>query len=362
MESKPTCGLIEAATFLSPASGERERGEWDDFVIRHPAGHYFQLDGWLSSYRPMGFDSQVLTLRRGGGIVAGAAYACFKLPLVGGRIAILPHGPVCDEVGSSDWHAIMAGLDESFRDNRVIYAQAWPSVRLGDERGLEPYRRVGFAGERLFSAHEFSSTLLSVDLSRSEDRLLAECRRNTRYYGRKCRTTGLRLQLGLTEEDLQRSYEVWLENGIFHGYQVRPFSSFRIVLNRLISGGKALLIQAWKEDRLAGSILVLLAGRLAVYAQGGMRREFESCYPGEFMHLEGMRLARERGCIAYDFNNWGTEGTRIFKSGFRPVECRWAAPVTKRYRPVLSRLISWGEEHCRPVLRAMARRRANRRA
>ena len=308
----------------------------------------------------MGLDCHVLMLRRQGAIVAGAAFAYIRLPLIGGRIAILPHGPVCECPGGADWDDVMAALEQRFHNDKVVYVQMWPPVALGDEHGLEPCRRAGYVGRRLFDAHEFSSTLLSLDLTRSEDRLLSESRRNTRYYGRKSRTTGLRLHLGTSAEDLDRSYEVWKENGSYHGYHVRPRSSFAVVLDRLVCREKAFLIQAWKGDRLAGSILVLLAGRLVVYAQGGMRREYESCYPGEFMHLEAMRLGREHGCVAYDFNNWGTAGTRLFKSGFRPVECQWSLPMTKVYRPTLARLVSWGESRCRPLLRAIARRKANR--
>ncbi|HOW71202.1 MAG TPA: GNAT family N-acetyltransferase [Phycisphaerae bacterium] len=362
MGSEPASEITQAATILSFAGEDADYAAWDDFVIQHPRGHYFQLHGWLSSYRPMGLDCEVLTLKRGGQIVAGAAFAHFKLPLVDWRVAILPHGPVCDEPGNGQWREVMAGLEKRFVNDKVAYVQAWPPVRLGDEPGLGPYRRAGYVGGRLFHAHEFSSTLLSVDLTRSEDRVLAESRRNTRYYGRKSRTTGLRLHLGTTAEDLAQSYEVWLENGAYHGYEVRPLSSFQIILSRLIAKDRALLIQAWKGDCIAGSILVLFAGRVAVYAQGGMRREFESCYPGEFMHLEAMRLGRERGCVAYDFNNWGTEGTTLFKSGFRPVEHRWSEPVTRVYRPLTARFVAWGEVYCRPLLRAIARRRANRQA
>ena len=91
-----------------------------------------------------------------------------------------------------------------------------------------------------------------------------------------------------------------------------------------------MLIQAWKEKELVGTILVVFAGRCASYLAGATRRECSHLCPAEFMHMSAMRLAKERGMEVYDLVNWGSsEGLVQFKKGFRPREHRWADPITK---------------------------------
>ncbi|MBI4578520.1 MAG: peptidoglycan bridge formation glycyltransferase FemA/FemB family protein [Planctomycetes bacterium] len=355
-------GMSEQAVFdsLSLAHTDDEFARWDDFVIRSEAGHYTQLHGWLSSYRPMGFEPEVLVARGRDGIIGGAAFLSYSLPLLRGKVFILPHGPVCEGSAQGPRAEILAALTEHFQANNAVFAQVWPHIGRNDLAGLAEFRGAGFTGPRLFDLHEFSSTELRVDLSKSEEHVLSAARRNTRYYGRKSFSTGLTLRLGCTLEDLEESYRLWQENGEYHGYHPRPLSTHKIILDRLVARNKALLIQAWNGDRLAGSILVLFAGRQAVYAQGGIRREFKDRLPAYFMHLSAMRIARERDFLAYDFNNWGTPGTRLFKAGFRPVVQHWAVPATRMYKPVLCRLLVFGQHQLRPVLRRVASWRAGR--
>jgi lipid II:glycine glycyltransferase (peptidoglycan interpeptide bridge formation enzyme) len=349
---------VETQLCRNPAEFEA----WDDFVESCPGAHYFQYHGWLSSYAPMGLECEVLTGTRGGRIVAGAAFVSFQIPLLPTRVFILPHGPVCRPGEAGAFAAIMTALEAHFRARNAVYVQAWPHVPTGDPAGFAPYAEAGYTGPRLFHAHEFGSTLLAVDIgSRSEEQVLAESRRNTRYYGRASRRTGLELRLGRSQEDLDECHRVWSETADHHGFSARPLSSFRIIVDRLVRRDKGVLVEARKDGELAGAILVLFIGGAAVYSAGGMRRSFAALHPAEFMHLEAMRIGRERGLQTYDFNNWGSEGTRLFKSGFRPREQEWEPPRTRLIRPLLARAAGWGERHCMHLLRRLARFRASRR-
>jgi len=334
---------------------------WDGFLQQCEGASYWQLYGWLSSYGPMGLTCEVMTGRDGGEIVAGAAFLSSKLPLGAGSIFLLPHGPVCAEAAGGAFEEILAGLNDYFARRRAIYVQVWPHVERDDAAGLARYARAGYTGAALFHSHEFSSALLAVDIGRrSEEQVLADARRNTRYYGRASRQTGLELRLGTSQDDLTTCYQVWAENGDYHNFPPRPLASYRVVMERLVMRDRGVLLQAWHGSELAGAIMVLFVGRCAVYAAGAIRRAHSERYPAEFLHLEAMRLARERGLLTYDFNNWGSEGTAQFKRGFRPVERCWAGARTRVMRPALARLVSWGEDRARPIVRKLARWRAER--
>ena len=332
---------------------------WDEFLVRCPNGHFLQLHGWLSSFESMGFECEVMVQSDGGRIVGGAAFLSTKVPLLPARIFLMPHGPVCEDPDGPAWNELTEALDAHFRERGALYVQAWPQLEVDDEVGLERYRRAGYRGPQLLHVQEFIATRLAIDLAgRSEEEILAPARRETRRYCRKSQRTGLELRLGTTHADLVESHQVWKENAEHHGYAVRPFASCEIVMDRLVNKGKGLLIQAWKDDDLAGSMMVLFAGGVASYAvAAGTRRALSSCYPAEFMHLAAIRVAKERGMAMYDLNDWGAKGIAQFKRGFRPKVCAWAEPITKVYRPMPTRLITWGDSHLRLLLRKLAARR-----
>jgi len=339
---------------------DEEHQGWDEFLQTCPGASYWQLHGWLSSYRPMGLQCDVLVHREAGNITAGAAFLAFNLPMKMGRVIILPHGPVVDPRSSLTAHDVLHALNHHFERLNAVYVQTWPHVAQSDIEGFNAYREAGYTGERLFHSHEFSSVLLEVDITRSQEQVLADARRNTRYYGRASQHTGLELRLGQSQQDLEACFQVWSENGEYHGFAPRPLSSYRIVMDRLISRGQGLLLQAFDGNQMAGAIMVLFVGRGAVYAAGAIRRKHASLLPAEFLHLAAMQQARERGLRTYDFNNWGSPGTAQFKRGFRPVETKWALPRTLVLRPRMARLVCWGERHAKPLLRGLARLKAKR--
>ena len=332
---------------------------WDQFVSDFRGAHYCQLYGWLSSYEPMGFDPEVMIQLEGERIVGGAAFLSFKLPVVPWRAFILPHGPLCDEADPDSWDTLMAGLDEHFRQHGAIYAQAWPHVVPDDVAGLERFAAAGYQDVCLFRAHEFSSTLLAIDIgNRREEEILAGFRKQTRYYCRRSLKSGLELRLGRSDDDLRASYELLEESGRYHGYQPRPYRSLATAFERLVPKGRALLLQVWTNGELAGTIFVIFAGRIATYYAAATSRAHASLYPSEFLHLHAIRLAQQHGMEVYDLMNWSDPGVAQFKRGFRPRECRWTGPRTKIYRPFLARCTALLEKRLRPLVRSVAQRRA----
>lgn len=338
---------------------------WDELVMRLPGAHYLQLHGWLSSYEAMGFECEVMCQLAGERMVGGAAVVSLKLPLGLGRIFVLPHGPVLADPTPRAWEALMAALDAHFRQRQAIFVQAWPHVARDDANGLESYLRAGYEGPPLFKGHRFSSTLLAVDLARrTEDEILNGFRSETRQHYRRAVKRGLAVRLGRTRDDLRRSYALLEEAGRHHGHRPRPYPSLAIALDRLVARDRGLLVQVWKDDELAGTMLALFAGRIATCYTSAVRRDLHWFCPAEFMHVSAMRLAKERGMEVYDLMNWTSDSVAEFKRGFRPRELDWAAPRTKVYRPRLARLLAWGEKRLRPQLRRIvgwrtARQRAS---
>jgi lipid II:glycine glycyltransferase (peptidoglycan interpeptide bridge formation enzyme) len=334
---------------------------WDDFLQEREGAHYWQLHGWLSSYEPLGLESGVITKTDEGGILGGAGFVSYRLPLSMGRIFIVPHGPVCSDPDSGVFEELMDALVDYCRSRRAIYIQTWPHAQAADTATLDRYVRAGFTGPRLFRSHGFSSIVLAIDIGRqSEQEVLAAMKRKKRKYCRLALTSGLELCTGESYEFLEQCHQVWKEAFAVHGAEVRPLSTYRVVLERLVRKGKGLLLQARKDDELVGALCVVFVGGSAVPIGAGMRRAFSKLFPSEFLHMSAMRLARERGLQTYDLNNWGPDSLAQYKRGFRPVERTWAKPCSMVLRPMTTRLVVGVEKYGSKGIRRFLRNRASR--
>lgn len=97
-------------------------------------------------------------------ITAGAVFLSFKLPLGFGRIVILPHGPGRANPIGSDADELLEALGDHFRK-----MGSHPTCRPGrmSSRATNGRWNATSADTRIrgSSVHEFSSTLLAVDLA-----------------------------------------------------------------------------------------------------------------------------------------------------------------------------------------------------
>jgi hypothetical protein len=342
------------------AHTQEDHVTWDRFVMNFPGAHYFQTYGWLKSYGPMGLTPHVLLYEADGVIAGGVAFLSVNIPLLPWSILIIPHGPLPANPDMPGWVSLMQCLDELCRDQNVIYAQLYPHEPSEESVILPRLEELGFTSPAMFTSHQFSSSLLKIDLQgKTEGDNLSSVRERTRTYIRRALSSNLVLRTEVDPPIFKDIYALFLENGELMGYRPRPFASLRAAWEWFAPKGLATLIQAWHDKTLVGAILLVFAGRTAYYVAGAVKRGFAECRPAEFMHWHGIRTAIEHRLDAYDLGNITSDGVYQFKRGFRPQYQSWHAPRTKLYRPWLSRMVSGTERYFRPRLRSLAHWRAH---
>jgi lipid II:glycine glycyltransferase (peptidoglycan interpeptide bridge formation enzyme) len=341
---------------------ENDYEAWDRYVYDYPGGHYFQTYGWLKSYKPMGFTPHVLVYEANGVITGGVAFLNAKLPLLPWRIFIIPHGPLPADPDAPSWMPLMHRLDELCHEQRAIYAQIYPHELAEKSALLSRLEEIGFTHPAIFTSHRFSSTPMIIELlGKSEEDILMSFRHKTRQYIRKALAGDCTVRTDVDTQRFDQIYTLFVEHGALMGYHPRPYASLRAAWEWFASKGWAELIQVWRDEKLIGAILLVFTGRTAYYLAGAVRRGFSEYRPGELLHWHAIREAIRRGIETYDLVNVGTAGVAQFKAGFRPAQRSWHDPRTKLYRPRVARFIKFAEDSCRPLVRALARYRADRR-
>jgi lipid II:glycine glycyltransferase (peptidoglycan interpeptide bridge formation enzyme) len=152
---------------------------------------------------------------------------------------------------------------------------------------------------------QFRNTAL-LDLTRSEDELLAAMKSKTRYNVRLASRRGVTVRAGKVH-DIPRFYDMYAETGQRDGFLTRPLAYYSDAWRTFLEAGLAHMLLAEVEgDAVAGAILFRF-GDTAWFNYGASTDRHRSRMPNYALQWEAIRWARSVGCMVYDM--WGAPDT-----------------------------------------------------
>lgn len=275
----------------------RYRDAWNTFVAESPYGHVLQSWEWgdlkgLSGWQP------VRLALRGDHRWHGCAQILIRhLPLGVGRLAYVPKGPVLDYGRSEAIDEMIRALRGFAADRRVI------SLKIEPEVTVPASLAAHLAGLELATASpiQMRSTIW-VDLTASEDDLLARQKQKTRYNIRLAARKGVEVRAG-TVDDLAPWYRMYHATARRDGFAIHSEKYYRDVLSLLLPRRMAHLLLAYHEGDLLAGIIVFRFGHKAQYMYGASSNEKRNLMAPYLVQWEGMRWAKEEGATIYDL--WG---------------------------------------------------------
>ncbi len=270
-------------------------------------------------------------------------------------VLYIPKGPLLDWGDSALRERVLDDLQTLARRERAILIKIDPDIPVAplplrplspEERGSEgqleallQQRGWRFSPDQI----QFRNTV-TLDLSRSEDDLLAAMKPKTRYNIRLAARKGVRVRLG-TPNDIDLLYRLYAETSVRDGFVIRHADYYREAWGSFMQAGLAQPFIAEVEGEPVGGLIAFTFGRTAWYLYGMSREAHREKMPNHLLQWEAMRWAKSRGCTLYDF--WGAPdvfvesdpmwGVWKFKEGFGGQVARhigaWDyAPSPWRYR------------------------------
>jgi peptidoglycan pentaglycine glycine transferase (the first glycine) len=254
------------------------------------------------------------------------------------RLSILysPKGPLLDWTNEALRNRILDDLQSFAKKQGAIFLKMDPDVVLGtgvpqseadfiDQNGqavMSELKRRGW--EYSSDQIQFKNTVL-VDLSFSEEQLLARMKQKTRYNIRLAEKKGVALRIG-TQEDLPILYKMYAETSIRDGFVIRdegyyktvwqtfsgnaqsPISNFQAPITNynLLAPYTEPLIAEVDNEPVAAIFVFYFAGR-AFYVYGMSKEKHREKMPTYLLQWEAMKRAKAKGCTVYDL--WGAPDT-----------------------------------------------------
>lgn len=284
---------------------------------------------WGEFQQDLGYDIIRLGLYKHEELLAVALV--IKIRARRGNFLFVPHGPVAPEQDPHKLHRIfeffVTHLKAIANEEKFSFIRIAPILPSTDENKLI-FTKMGFRQAPIYMHAE---TMWALDITKSEDELLADMRKTTRYLIRKAIKEGVTIEKRDDEKVIDDFWEIYKET--FTRENFTPFSKKFIAkehkafqkndLTYCLFGRGPKNGKFDGHDKLArASALILCTQSTAFYHQGA---SVHSKLPIPYLlQWESILEAKRRGCKFYNFYGimkpgrtpkaWA--GLTLFKQGF----------------------------------------------
>jgi peptidoglycan pentaglycine glycine transferase (the first glycine) len=327
---------------MNPAS-KFDSNSWNRLIGSLPNPHLLQTWEWAQVKAAYGWQPMPLAWHEqppegsepsGGPPVAAAMVLKRSIP-VGGfakKMCVLyvPKGPLMDWSDAALRSRVLDDLQSLAKRQGAIFVKIDPDVALGtgvpgsgDESPDNGGQAVRSELERrgwTFSQDQiqFRNTVM-VDVSPSEEEMLARMKQKTRYNVRLAEKKGVTVRVG-TRADLPRLYKMYAETSVRDGFVIRDETYYQTVWQTFmpnVGGAESSQVPTSKPSNLPtcepliaevegqplAAIFIFYFASRAYYLYGMSREAHREKMPNHLLQWEAMRRAKAAGCTLYDL--WG---------------------------------------------------------
>jgi peptidoglycan pentaglycine glycine transferase (the first glycine) len=301
---------------------------WDQLIGSLPNPHLLQTWEWAQVKVKYGWQAMPFVWRDQANAPVAAAMMLKRAIPVGGfakKMCVLyaPKGPLMDWSDAVLCQRVLDDLQNLAKRQGAIFIKSDPDLILGTgipgsendapHPGGQVVRSELERRSWVFSQDQiqFRNTVI-IDLSPSEEEMLARMKQKTRYNIRLAEKKGVTVRAG-SVIDLPMLYRMYAETSVRDGFVIRDEGYYQTVwqiyMQNSVVGRQSFiipyaepLIAEFESQPIAAIVVFYFAGR-AYYIYGMSREAHREKMPNHLLQWEAMRRAKAAGCKVYDL--WG---------------------------------------------------------
>ena len=281
---------------------------WDSMLLNTPGYSFFHSSAWarvlVESY---GYTPKYFTNMADGKLVALFPLMEINSFLTKKRGVSLPFTDYC----------------------KPILANAIPFQNLL-ENVVENGKKCGWKSRELRSIGELlpstcpSLTYLGhvLDLSRSEEEILVNCRESTKRNKKKAAKEGVEIKIDRSSEAVKEFYRLNCKTRKEHGLPTQPFHFFEKIGDHVISKNLGMVILAsFNQENIAGAVFFHF-GEKAVFKYGASDKKFQHLRANNLVMWEAIKWYSQKGYKNLCLGRTEPENRGLiqFKSGWGTAE------------------------------------------
>lgn len=330
-----------------------DRALWDDSVDRFQ-GHPQQLWGWGETKAMHGWSVDRVLINEGDETLGCAQLLVRRLPFPFRALVYIPRGPMC---ALDNTQAVLAALaDHAAARHRGVALSIEPDW----DQDSAFAGAVAAAGFQATTNTVLIPRTLILDLTRTDDELMAEMSKSTRANIRKAMRSDVEFRKVKNDAELDQVLAIYHETAERAGFGIHEDQYYRDIFRNLGDGSP--IIAAFDGEEMLAFVWLARSGSTAFELYGGVSAEGQKQRVNYGVKWAALQAMREEGCGRYDFNGLLNDGISDFKKQFAKHENMllgtWEKPLSPFY-PLYARampLARRGLQTARRVLKAGAGR------
>ena len=311
--------------------------DWQTFLSNHPDAHLLQTGEWGELKSAFGWEPVRIIPDDG-----PACQILFRHLPLGLTLAYIPKPAVGGEhlaFSESFWTEV----DSVCKKRRAVFLKIEPDA-WDDEPATWNLKPA------TISPHNIQPPrTIIIDLTGSEDDILARMKQKTRYNIRLAAKKGVTVRAW---DDIPAFHEMMQITGGRDNFGVHSLEYYQRAYELFRPTGMAELLVAEFEEKSLAALMVFSRGRHAWYVYGASNNQERNRMPTYLLQWEAMRWARNKGAEEYDLwgipdvdeetleeqfteRNDGLWGVYRFKRGFGGEVKRAIQAIDRVYNPTL---------------------------
>ncbi|MBI2798639.1 peptidoglycan bridge formation glycyltransferase FemA/FemB family protein [Candidatus Saccharibacteria bacterium] len=295
-----------------------EEKVWEAFLAKHPEANFLQSWYWGEFNKSLGKNIHRLGYFEGSklaGVMLSVTEAARR-----GRYMAVAGGPILDWHNQNLVRIWAESLRQLINDQKCVFVRVRPQL-ISNDFAKTIFAQAGFRPSPMHLSAELTSQL---DLSKSEDEIMADMRQQTRYEIRKAIKQCVKVSQSSSPQDLKAFYDLQMETAKRQGFVPFSYDFLEKQFRTFAEHDMAKLYSAHRDGKLLAQAFVIFYGEEAAYHYGASTLEGRK-YPGApLIQWQAIREAKKRGMSRYNF--WGVapageashrfHGVSVFKRGF----------------------------------------------
>ena len=336
---------------MSEIITESQIPEYEEFLQRHPKGHFAQSVLWAKQ-KPMWHWEAIVSRDENGNIKGSMAVLIRKiLPGLPYTMMYACRGPVSDLDDRETLEDLIDGAKALAKKHRSYVIKIDPDVPSEETGYAKILQELGFRpteGGAEFDAIQPQYVFRLNVAGKTEEELLMALPQSTRRKVRTGEKKGVTVRI-CGKEAVPAFAELMLTTGVRDGFVTREADYFAQMLDNL--GDHARLYMAFYEDRPIAGTLAIWYGDKVWYLYGASANEHRNLMPNYMLQWSMIRWAVEQGCRIYDFRgvpgrvgeDHPLYGLYKFKLGFGGDYVEFVGEMDMVRKPAVNWLVNTGK-------------------
>lgn len=230
-----------------------------------------------------------------------------KIPYTKLKIGTLIKGP-------KPTKEILEALKKLAKDENAIFIKLEPNI-LKDQKTINLLENSGcIKGKRLFTP-----TTFWLDLTKSEEELLASFHPKTRYNIRVAQKQSVEIVEDNSAKAFEKYWQLTKETTLRQGFYAHTEKYHRLMWKSLHPAGIAHLLTARYKGEIITTWTLFVWHDFLYYPYGASTDKYKNVMANNLMMWEAIKFGKKQGLTTFDL--WGREegkGFTRFKEGYNP--------------------------------------------